>query len=434
MKKILNFEYGAIHATYWTTYAIIGSFASAFLLGRGYSNSYVGLIIGVGSVLALFLQPVLADFADRSKKISLIGLTEIITAVMIALTALSFILKQASAALTVVFVMLVAWNTTLQPLFNSMVFKLEESGCEIKFGINRAVGSLCYSIACAVLGTMTEKFGVQVLPLTDMAVLSLSLLVLWMTGRHFRRACAIRAEKERVSGRTFAEPGALKKADEAAEAAAESAAAKEINFGLFIKRNKIFVIVSLGVAGLFFSNAVLNNFMLQIVENVGGTSEDMGRILSIMAFLEIPALFLFDKIHSRVSCKTLLKVGAVSFFLKIFCAFIAKNVAMVYVAQLFQPAAFGIFLPAMVCFIDEIMEKGEAVKGQATYTSMTTAGAIFSSLSGGVILDLFGAQTLLLTASVLTGIGAALIVALVGRVRSNKSSENVRRADSAANA
>ena len=68
MRKILNIEYGAVHATYWMTYAIIGSFASAFLLGRGYSNSEIGVILAVGSVVAVFLQPVLADIADRSKK------------------------------------------------------------------------------------------------------------------------------------------------------------------------------------------------------------------------------------------------------------------------------------------------------------------------------------------------------------------------------
>ena len=94
MKKILNLEYGAIHAFYWMSYAVIGSFASAFLLGRGYSNSFIGLIIAVGSVLAIFLQPVLADIADRSKKISLFGLTEMVSALMIILTFISFVLIQ----------------------------------------------------------------------------------------------------------------------------------------------------------------------------------------------------------------------------------------------------------------------------------------------------------------------------------------------------
>lgn len=94
MRKILNIEYGAVHATYWMTYAIIGSFASAFLLGRGYSNSEIGVILAVGSVAAVFLQPVLADIADRSKKISLIGLTQIVTVGMMVFTALSFIIQR----------------------------------------------------------------------------------------------------------------------------------------------------------------------------------------------------------------------------------------------------------------------------------------------------------------------------------------------------
>ena len=74
---------------------------------------------------------------------------------------------------------------------------------------------------------------------------------------------------------------------------------EEINLIKFIKRNKLFLLVNIGVAGIFFSNSIFNSFMLQIVENVGGTSEDMGRILAVMAFLEIPPLFLFESVHKK---------------------------------------------------------------------------------------------------------------------------------------
>ena len=208
--------------------------------------------------------------------------------------------------------------------------------------------------------------------------------------------------------------------EDSKESLSSADAAEDINFGRFIKRNKLFVAVSIGVVGLFFSNSVFNNFMLQIVQNVGGDGGDMGRILSLMAMLEIPALFLFDIIHSRISCKTLLKIGAVSFFMKILCAYIADSVTMVYIAQLFQPAAFGIFLPAMVCFIDEIMDKGEAVKGQSLYTIMTTVGTIFATLIGGKILDAGGASELLLVSTLITGAGAILIICVVGRVKNKK--------------
>lgn len=67
MGKLLNIKYGCIHGTYWMYYGVAGSFASAFLLARGYSNAEIGIILAVGNILAVFLQPLIADLADRSK-------------------------------------------------------------------------------------------------------------------------------------------------------------------------------------------------------------------------------------------------------------------------------------------------------------------------------------------------------------------------------
>lgn len=92
--------------------------------------------------------------------------------------------------------------------------------------------------------------------------------------------------------------------EDSKESLSSADAAEDINFGRFIKRNKLFVAVSIGVVGLFFSNSVFNNFMLQIVQNVGGDgSEIWEEYCRFVAMLEIPALFLFDIIHSRISCK-----------------------------------------------------------------------------------------------------------------------------------
>lgn len=412
MKKILNAEYGGIHATYWMAYAVITSFASAFLLDRGYSNSEIGLILAVGSVVAVFMQPFMADIADRSKRISLIGVTQIVTALIAVLMLFCFIMQKASIALSVVFVMMIAWHTALQPLFNSLAFKLEESGYTINFGVTRAMGSLAYSILCSFLGTLAEKYGTQVLPITGELVLVMLFITLCLVSVHFKKACAENKGSqlrgaESADGCTAPEEAVIPEED--------------INLLQFIKRNKLFLVVNVGVAGIFFSNAIFNSFMLQIVENVGGNGEDMGRILSIMAFLEIPPMFLFAKVNKKFSCKTLLQFGAVCFTLKILFAYLAKSVAMVYFAQLFQLGAFGIFLPAMVSFIDEIMDKGEAVKGQALYTIVTTVASIFSSLVGGMILDIRGATAMLLVSTVITAVGALIFICVIGKVKSKKT-------------
>ena len=192
---------------------------------------------------------------------------------------------------------------------------------------------------------------------------------------------------------------------------------EKITLVQFIRGNKLFFAVNIGVLGLYFSNSVLNNYMMQIVSAVGGDSEDMGRILSVMAFLEIPTMVFFDALRKRFSCQLMLKVAAVGFTVKIFLCHIAGSVAMLYAAMGLQLVSFALFLPAMVHFIDEIMRKGEAVKGQALFTTMVTVTTIFASLLGGLILDMSDAGMLTLASTVLTAAGAAIVIAVVDRVK-----------------
>lgn len=407
MEKMLNIKYGCIHGTYWMYYGVAGSFASAFLLARGYSNAEIGIILAVGNILAVFLQPLIADLADRSKKLSLVGVTQISTVLLMVLTLMLFVMKQKSAALWVVYMFIMAWMTTLQPLFNSLAFKLEETGVHINFGACRSVGSLAYAVLCAFLGTMVEAKGVGVLPLSGEIVLLMLLASLWVTKTQFDRMVGEKTGKQAVS--VLGECGQVPVAD------AEEA--EEINLALFVKRNKLFVVLNLAVIGVFFSNSILNNFMLQVVEGVGGTSEDMGRIFSVMAFLEIPALFFFDKIKERFSCQLILKFAAICFTLKVLLIYLAESVTMIYVAHLLQTFSFGLFLPAMVSFIGEVMAKGEAVKGQALYTVMTTASSMLASVLGGIMLDVSGPGFMLLVSTIVTGLGALVLVLIVDRIK-----------------
>jgi len=171
MEKRLNCSYAAIQGSYWMVYAVVGSFASVFLLARGYSNSEIGVILAVANVVAVVLQPMVADFADRSRKVSLIGLIEMMAIGMLVLMAGLFVFQQKTLALSVIFLMLLAWHTSLQPLINSLNFRLEESGLKINFGVARSMGSLAYSILCAFMGTLVEKYSVSIMPLSGVIVI-----------------------------------------------------------------------------------------------------------------------------------------------------------------------------------------------------------------------------------------------------------------------
>lgn len=401
MKQLLNLSYGAIQGTYWMYFGSVMSFASVFLLGKNYTNSEIGVILAAANILAVFLQPLLADFADKSKKASLAGITGVISAGMLIATASFFIFTSKTLVLSLMFILLGAWLTSLQPLINSMAFYFSGSGYPVNFGITRSAGSVAYAVLCAVLGALVTAFGIAAIPAAGIVILFLLLAALFLTDRLYKKALA---SKPAGAG--------IKKASRDFE---------EISLGAFVARNKVFIVFTVGIVLVFFQNSVFNSYMMQIITAVGGDSGQMGRLLSFMALLELPGLFFFSWLRKRFTCQFMLKVASAAFVMKVFLSYMATSVPFIYAAFLFQLISFPIFLSASVHLVDEVMEKGEAVKGQSFITGMITLSNVFAGLAGGVILDLRGASLLLLISTALCVAGMLVVIFSVDRIKSKRT-------------
>lgn len=399
----LNIEYAADFGAYWMIYAIAGSFASVFMLGKGYQNVHIGMTLAGANLLALALQPFVADRMDRVRGVRIIDSIVWLALFMMLSGAGLLIFPGGSLLLAAGLVLLLSVHTVLQPLMNSLAFRLSGRGAEVSFGIGRAGGSLGYSAIIAVLGTFVEKSGVNVIPVCAEAACALLIGLLLLTKRSYNR----------YEGTAAGDSGAA--SEEARGAETAQTAGEQIDIKTFIRRNKYFFIMNLGIAGLFFSNAVLSNYMAQIAEGVGGTTEDVGRILSLMAFAEIPVMLFYDKIRKLFKSTTLIAVSALGFTGKIAFCWLARSVGMLFAAQGFQFFAFALMMPAMVYYTDEIMSPGEAVKGQALFTMMITLSTIAASLLGGWILDAYSARALSFVATLVTAAGAAVVIATVRR-------------------
>ena len=397
MGKYLNLSYGAIQGTYWMYFGVIMSFSSVFLLAKNYTNSEIGVILALASILAVFIQPVLADIADKSKKISLMGMTAIITASLLLGTMALYLFTSKSLLLSTLFVLLVAWLTSLQPLLNSMAFQLSSEKVTINFGITRAGGSIAFAALTAILGALVLRYGISVIPATGGMVLILLLVFLWVTKALHKKSIASHHHEAHLTKNQ--------------EAAA-------ISLKDFIRRNKMFIVFTGCIVLIFFQNAILNNYLMQILSALGGDSGQMGRLFSFMALLELPGLIFFTRIRRRFSCQFLLKVASIAFTIKIFLVFSATSVAFIYIAYLFQLISFPIFLSGSVYLVDEVMEKGEAVKGQSAVTSMMTVSSVFASLVGGAILDYSGPSLLLLISTLLCLLGTIIILFTIDKIKS----------------
>ena len=387
-------------------YGITGSFASVFMLAKGYDNMHIGMTLAAANLLALGLQPFVADHMDRAKGIKIIDASAWMTLLMMLTCAGYFVFTGRSFMLAAAIAAVLAIHALLQPLLNSLAFRLGESGTNVNYGIGRAGGSLGFSAIVAVLGTLVEKKGEMSVPVCTEAACLLLIALLFTTKFSFSKMK--RANDIEIAEHAGGRPAETDEDDE------------RIDLKAFIRRNKYFFIMNLGISGLLFSNAILSNYMPQIAGGVGGTTEQTGRILSLMALLEMPTMIFIGQIKKRFQSRTLIKIASIGFTGKIVVCWLAGSVGVLFAAQAFQLVAFALLMPAMVYYINEIMSPGEAVKGQSLFTMMFTFATIIASFAGGWILDASGAKMLTFVAALITAAGAAVVFLSINKVEDHR--------------
>lgn len=384
----LNSQYSALQGAYWMSFGLIISFAAVFLHDRGYTNSELGIILALGNIAAFILQPIVADFADRSKKWSLPAIIAAITLVMALAQLANFILPGRSATVGLCYALYICCTFLIQPLISSVAAYLESGSARINFGIARGIGSLCYALIVAAMGVAVERASSDLVPAAGFAVSLLMLGILLWLARRKSSAPAAQAQKD-----------------------------KSISAIEFLRQDPMFALLLLGLSLRYFSHAVINNFMINIVENLGGSSADMGALNAYSAVLELPAMFFFSLLLRRWSSSTLFKFSLVMFAVKGFAVFLAPSMPLLYAAQLTQALSFALYIPASVQYVVDTVPYADQVKGQAFITATITLGSILASLLGGVMFDRLGVSATLLVSAVITAVGVAMALPAIRRTR-----------------
>ncbi len=374
--RALNGAYGGLNGTYWMLCCVAYSFTGVFLLGRGYSNSALGAVIAAGHILGLLIQRPLAALADRGGKAPLAVIASV-TAAVAAASAGLLLLPGMGPAVTALSACLLALVISLQPMVNGLTFYLERLGAAVPFGVCRAVGSVAYGLLAAVLGRLLLHTGEDAVPLFAMLAAGAVLaLIAW-----FSRA-----------GTPEDGPGEAEKT------------------GGKLRVRGPFLAMLAATALIFFAHAVLSSFTIQIVEDVGGDSGDMGLLTGYIAVLELPAMLCFERLYKRFSAAGMLRFAAAFFVMKPLVCFLARSVAGLYAAMSFQALSYALFIPASVRYAGEMSGHGDANRAQAWVTAMITVGNIAASLAGGVLIDRAGVKTALAIATVSAALGAAVML------------------------
>ena len=378
MKKSLTFQYTFHQMAYWATAAGVVSFATAFLLQKGFAASAVGTLLAVGNLLSCGFQPLLADWADRTGG----NVLKWMTAGLTLASALCFgaiqLLPLPEAAFGLLYLLGVFAFDAMNPLMNALNVSYMTGGFTINYGLSRGLGSLAYAFAALVIGKVMARFGAG-----WMIWISLGLLAV-------NAAMALS-----YPSLVTASGGAKQQTD-------------CCSIPVFFRRYRWYCASLLGVMLLGMFHAMTENYLIEIVTPLGGDSGTVGVALFLATAVEAAVLVYFDKVRSRISDNWLLKLAGISFVLKAVLFLAASSVATIYLIQLLQATSYTFLSPTQMYYASNKIRPGDMVKGQAFITAAYTLGCAAGNFTGGQLLSAFGIRALLLAGVAMALAGTAV--------------------------
>lgn len=389
-EKKLNIYYSFLQIAYWVTSAVVFCFTTIFLQFRGYSNYEIGIVFAVGNIIGFVSQPLIAGYIDRSDRRTLLRCIRITAVLAVLLMLAVYLLPSGSVSLIVAYALLVAGNTLLNPLCISLSFYIESWGCGINFSRARALGSLSFAACNVILGMLVQRVSENAVP-TAFILFSSLLGLATLLFVPVDRAHRIAAPERRM----------------------QSASEKPSGLLEFARENKRFMLFLLGTATLYFTHGMIGNFMIEFIRSIGGGSEDMGNVLAFMTVVEVPVMLLFGRLTQRFRCSSLLRFAVIMFTVKELMIYLASSLPALYAAEALQAFSFALFVPASVRYVDEVIAKHNAVKGQAFVTSMMTLGSIFASYIGGLLLDTSTPGFTLLVGVIVSAVGTLIMLGAI---------------------
>ena len=387
MKKDRTYAYSALQMFFWMFYGVAFGFTSVYLLPAGLTNTQIGMLTAAACLAAALLQPAAAAWADDPKGPSLRALLFGFTGLYAACAALLIAAGGRIAAVSaLLYGVCVACIQIALPLLIALGMDTINQGLKLNFGLARGLGSGAYAVIVYVCGIAANRLGEGAVPAV-MLMMSLCFLAV-LAGCYPLKKAAASKDSAPSGGSPIA----------------------------FLRRYPKFALMLAGWILIYIDHSFINNFTYQIAVSKGGTSEDMGLMMSIGAAAELPIMLLFAPLVKRVRCETLMRASAVFFALKALGSWLAPNMALLYAAQLLQMGAWGLVCVASVYYVNGIMAPSDTAKGQAYMTTVMTLATVFGSLTGGMLIDAGGAGMMLAVGTVSAVIGLAVVLSGVEKM------------------
>lgn len=347
-------------------FVVIWGFAVVYLQYKGFSNTEIGTVMTLGTILSVVLQPLLASALEKSRRLEIRNLTLVLVMILIGLMGGLIVSPLNKITIAVLYIISGGLAISFPAFLNTLGLSYSNRGIFLNYGLARGLGSLTFSVMSLILGWMVKLYSPSIIPFVYLIFLIMMFIIL----------LGIKSLKE--------------------EPHQEGKKMYRGGFKEFAVRYRKFLVLLFGITLLFAGHYIVNTYMINIIQYVGGDSSHLGIAMGEAAALEVPTMLMFAYLVRKISVGKLLKISAFLYVIKSLILCFAPNMGMVFLSQAFQVGSFALFIPTSVFYVNQIIDPeyhatGQAVMGVAT---MGLGGAL-GNLLGGKLLDTAGVPYML---------------------------------------
>ena len=395
-KGFWTLRYTLINALYFAAFCTIHALAAVYLLANGFSNTEVGILLAVANITSALCQPIIAGVIDKpgwltNRRFIIIAVTVIMAGSMILMVS-----HENKILIFIVYAIIYMIQFAYQPVMTALYFEYEKAGCKIYYGLARGLGSASFAVTSAIMGGAVAKRGVGILLIINVITMLLSAIVVFTFKKPGEKEGGNNDSKKSLGS------GSGDTSSEKDESEAHN------NFIDFVRTYPAFAVFLIATICFYFAHNMINDFMIQIIRNLGGGEKELGYSNFLQAILELPVMALIGFVLKKISSGKMLVFSGAAFFVKILILIFATSMVGMYTSQSFQLFAYAVFIPAAAYYVNETMSEHDQVKGQAYVTSAITIGGVFSNLISGVILDHLGIKPMLITGTIVAAVGVVI--------------------------
>jgi len=351
----------AINAFVWISAAFYMPFIGVFYAQEGISSFQIGILMAIGPIMAVFIQPQWAKLSDKTGKRRNVL---ILLSLLSAIATIIYIPAQGFYGYFIVTLLVTSFNTSLLPLSDAVVVDLAEKD-KINFAHIRMGGTIGFAITVLSVGRHLKQF-----PLLIFILGSLSYLV-------FALVCGM-LPKDIPS-----QPKHLK------FDGSDHKNGKKSN--RIFKSNEIVFILIFALIMQFavsFNTTFIGVYLLELNHH----QTYIGIASAIAALSEIPVLLYIQKLYLRFGAFKLLVFSIVMMIIKL--SLTASGILpIIMMAQLLHGISFMTCYYSCIMYISENVLGGNISKAQSRLAMVQAGiGSVGGSVVGGMLISQFSVK------------------------------------------